>query len=263
MKPLLEGRVVVVMGAGPGLGHATALAVAQEGAAVVLAARSDRSLLDAQADIEASGGKAFAVRADMTQAADCRKLAETAVKTFGRIDGLVVVAYREPDQRTLAESEDDFSNWRPIVETNIFGALQVIKPVSAMMEKTGGGSIVIINSMTSDLPWPRITPYAASKAALASITRSLALEFGPKKIRINGMHAGGIKNEAAKAYLKFLAAQNGTTPEEEEAKACAENVLGFFPEPADYVGSILYLLSDMSRPVTGQALHVNAGRFMR
>jgi NAD(P)-dependent dehydrogenase (short-subunit alcohol dehydrogenase family) len=259
----LSNKVIIIAGAGPGVGHASAVMCAQEGADVVLAGRTLETLESVAADVREVGGRALTVVADITSAPDCARLADEAIKEFGHVDGLVVVAYRSADKKTMLESEDDFSNWQPIVEANVFGTLKIVKAVASRMVTQGtGGSIVIINSMASNQPWPMFGAYAGSKAALAGFTRNMAWELGTHKIRINGMHAGGIWNEPLKKHIQLVAERNGTTPEEELRKEEALCALGYVPPAEDYAGSVMYLLSDLSKPVTGQALHANAGRFM-
>lgn len=263
MRKLLEGRTIIVLGVGPAMGRATALICAEEGASVVLAARNSAQLEDICEEIESKGGNALAVPTDMTQAADCRRLVQAAVERFGRVDGLVTVAAMPEDNLLITECPDDLSNWRPIMDTNFFGTMQVVKQTIEQMERNGeGGSIVIVNSMTSQLPWERVLPYSASKAALAAATRALALEFGGKHIRVNSLHCGGILNDALFDNLDALAERNATTRDAVYQQIAGMNALGFIPTPEDHMGSVLYLLSDLSKPVTGISLHVNGGRFM-
>ncbi|MDG2003310.1 MAG: SDR family oxidoreductase [Novosphingobium sp.] len=263
MRKMLEGRAVIVLGAGPSLGHATAHMCCDEGASVVLAARSNDFIDGLAREVEDRGGTALPVVADMNDADDCKRLVGETLDKFGKVDGLVAIGYRPDDNKTITESEDDMSNWRPIVDTNLFGTLQVVKPVvEQMTSQEDGGSIVIINSMNSSMPWPRGLPYAASKAALAAATRTLAIEYGEHKIRVNSLHCGPILNDALLHALENLARERGTTRDEEYERIASMSALGFMPTPEDYMGSVLYLLSDMSSPVTGISLHVNAGRFM-
>lgn len=263
MRKMLEGRTIIVSGVGPALGHATSLMCTEEGASVVLAARTRETLDGVAKEIAEMGGESLSVVTDMNKVADCKRLVAETVARFGRVDGLVAIGYRPDDNKTLTESDEDLANWRPVMDTNFFGTLQVVKPVIEQMQRQEqGGTIVIINSMTTHLPWPRGLPYAASKAALASATRTLALEYGPKKIRVNSMHCGAILNAALYRSLDNLARRNGTTRDQEYEKIASMGALGFLATPEEYMGSVLYLLSDLSKPVTGISLHVNAGRYM-
>lgn len=263
MKKMLEGRTIIVMGVGPSLGRSTALMCAEEGANVVLAARSTTLLDEVASELAGKGGTSISVAADMNDAEQCKRVVAEAAARFGRVDGLVSVSHRAEDNKTITQCEDDLSNWRPIMDTNFFGTLQITKAViDQMVAQKRGGSIVIINSMTSNLPWPGLLPYASSKAALAAATRSLALEYGPNRIRVNSLHCGAILNDGLWDNLQHLATMNGTTKEEEYEKIAALSPLGSIATPEEYVGSILYLLSDLSSPVTGVSLHVNSGRYM-
>jgi NAD(P)-dependent dehydrogenase (short-subunit alcohol dehydrogenase family) len=263
MRKMLDGRVIIVMGVGPSMGRATALMCAEEGAAVALAARTRETLDSVAQEVGARTGTSIALPTDMNNAEDCKRLVAETVARFGRVDGLVSVGHRAEDNKTITECADDLSNWRPIMDTNFFGTLQVVKAVIAQMirQKTGG-SIVLINSMTAHLPWPGVLPYSSSKAALAAAARSLALEYGVHKIRVNGLHCGAILNDGLWNNLQFLAGQNGTTKEQEYGRIAALAPLGFIATPEEYMGSVLYLLSDLSKPVTGVSLHVNSGRYM-
>jgi NAD(P)-dependent dehydrogenase (short-subunit alcohol dehydrogenase family) len=263
MKNLLQDRVVIVLGVGPALGRATALACAGEGAKVVLAARSEAKMGEVAQEIAASGGASLSVVTDMLNADDCRRLVSRTVEAYGRVDGLVCVAYRHHDNSTIADSPDDLANWRPVMDTNFFGTMQVVKPtIEQMQRQDGGGNIVIINSLNTHNPWPRTLSYSASKAALAAATRSLATEYGPDNIRVNSLHAGVIFNDSLYITLDDMARRNGTTREQEVAKITALSPLRQQTTPEEYTGSVLYLLSDMSKPVTGISLHANAGRYM-
>jgi NAD(P)-dependent dehydrogenase (short-subunit alcohol dehydrogenase family) len=260
---MLEGRTVIVLGVGPAMGKATALMCVQEGASVVLAARKAEQLDLVAGEIEHMGGASLAVPTDMTRASDCQRLVEEAVARFGRVDGLVTVAAMPEDNLLITECPDDLSNWRPIMDTNFFGTMQVVRQtIVQMMRQDNGGSIVIINSMTSQLPWERVLPYSASKAALAAATRALALEYGPHKVRVNSLHCGAILNDALFENLDALAERNGSTRDEVYKQIAGLNALGFIGTPEQHMGSVLYLLSDLSEPVTGISLHVNSGRFM-
>lgn len=263
MENLLQDRVVIIMGVGPALGHATAMACVGEGAIVVLAARGEDMLAKVADEIGAMGGSSLSVPTDMTKAEDCKRLVDRAVETFGRIDGLVCVAYLHHDNTTITDCPDDLSNWRPVMDTNFFGTMQVVKPTIEQMRKQGtGGSIVIVNSLNTHNPWPRTASYTASKAALAAATRSLATEYGPDQIRVNSLHAGVIFNESLYITIDDMAKRNGTSREEELDRIVSLSPLRQQTTPEQYTGSILYLLSDMSAPVTGVSLHANAGRYM-
>jgi len=257
---LLKDKVIVIAGVGDGVGRSLALRATAQGARAVLVGRTASRLEAIAAEVRAQGGTAEPVICDLSSMADCRRVADTAMAKFGAIDGLAMVAYRPPDQKSLEECDDDFAEWREVMDFNVFATLNIIKAVSPKM--VSGGSIAIVNSMTSHLQWPLLAPYAAAKAALASYVRTLALEFGPRGIRINGMHAGGIANASAEAYIHLLAERFGRTVEEQRALNVATYPLGYLPPPDQYADALIYLLSDLSAAMTGQGMHVNGGHYM-
>src|SRR5689334_20100366 len=118
MQNLLPDRVIIVVGVGPALGHATAVACAAEGAKVVLAARSQDTMTAVADEIAQAGGPATCVVTDMSKPDDCRGLVERAVAAYGRVDGLVCVAYQHHDNTTITDCPDDLANWRPVMDTN-------------------------------------------------------------------------------------------------------------------------------------------------
>lgn len=263
MTKNLAGKTVIVLGVGPAMGRTTALMCAEQGANVALGARSEAMLHTVAKEVKAKGADCISVPTDMTNVEHCKRLIKETTARFGRVDGFVSIGYMPEDNKLITECEDDLSNWRPIMDTNFFGTMMLCKAVIEQMITQGsGGSIVIVNSMTTHLPWQRTLPYTASKAALASAARSLALEYGHHQIRVNNLHCGAILNEALWTNLDFLAGQRGTTKEEEYRRIAAMGALESIATPEEYVGSILYLLSDMSKPVTGISLHANSGRYM-
>src|SRR5688572_15629620 len=150
MGELLDGRVVLIAGAGPGLGRDCALICAEHGAAVVLAARSAETVGVIAEEVDDRGGEAITHVTDITSAGSCKSLVGAAIETLGHIDGLINVAYREPDHRTFEHSDDDFANWRAIFKVNLFGTLQTTKAALGPLKARRSGSIVMINSMAAE-----------------------------------------------------------------------------------------------------------------
>jgi NAD(P)-dependent dehydrogenase (short-subunit alcohol dehydrogenase family) len=254
---LLADKVAIVSGVGPGLGHQIALAFAREGSDVVLGARTESFLDEVAGKIEASGGRALAVPTDITNADDCDRIVARAVQAFGRVDCLVNCAFR-PDVFRLFE-EVDLTAWRKIFDVNVFGTLQMTKAVLGHMKARGGGSIVFVNSMVVRKVLPLQGGYAASKGALMTAAQVLAKELGPYKIRVNSIVPGWMLGPPVEGYLQMLAANNGTTRDDEYAKVAAEIPLGFIPSDEDCANAAVFFASDLSAVVTGQALDVNGG----
>jgi NAD(P)-dependent dehydrogenase (short-subunit alcohol dehydrogenase family) len=258
--PLLDQKVVVIVGVGPALGSACARLCAEHGASVTVAARTPNVVEPLVKELEGQGCRALGRTADITNVEDCQALVKATLDAFGRIDGLVNVAYAGPDQRSFEECDEDLGNWRDGFEVNVFGTLQMTKAVLPAM-RSQGGSIVMINTMSAELPSLGLGGYTGSKAALAAITRTLGLELGAYRIRVNGLHPAGILNDPAREHIQLLADRDNISYDDQYRRIVALYPLGYIPTSEDYAGTVVYMLSDLSRPLTGQAVHVNGGRW--
>lgn len=258
---LLQGRVAIVSGIGPGLGRDVALALAREGADLVLAARREESLAAVAKEVSALGRRVHTVPCDVTVAADCGRLAAEARDRFGKIDVLVNNAYH-PGTYERFES-DDLANWRPPLEVNLFGSLQLTQAVLPEMKARRQGSIVMINSMIVRRVLPTMIGYAASKAALLTAAEGLARELGAYGIRVNSVLPGYIWGPALEGYFKFQAGQRGVDPKVVYDEVAAGIALGRIPGSDEIAGAVVFFASDLSRVVTGQTLDVNGGHEMR
>jgi NAD(P)-dependent dehydrogenase (short-subunit alcohol dehydrogenase family) len=256
---LLENRVAVVSGIGPGLGQAIALAFAREGAAVVLAARSAPALEAVAESVRALGREAHAVPTDITQPADCRRLAESAHARFGRIDVLVNNAFTSAPYDTVEQARMD--DWRRIFDVNVFGSVELSQRVVPYMKAQGGGSIVMVNSMSIRVIEPRFGGYAASKGALLAATQTMAKELGAHKIRVNSVVPGYIWGPALEGYFRQLARERGVTPETIYSEIAARTALNHIPTSEEIADAVVFFASDLARPITGQSLDVNGGHF--
>lgn len=255
---LLEGKVAVVVGVGPGLSRASAILMAEAGADIVLAARREETMREVAREIETLGRRALCVPTDVSRAEDCRRLADRGGEAFGRIDILVVTSFYlgQPAPITAA----DFDDWRRVMDVNLFGAMEVSRAHVPQLRERGNGRIILVNSVQAWDPEPCMAAYAASKAALVSVTRSLAVELAPAGIRVNAIHPGLIMAEDVKAYIEQMAAARGLSYEDMYRTMTADEYrLGYIPGPEEIAGTVLYLASDLSRPVTGQSIGVNCG----
>ncbi|TMA69272.1 MAG: SDR family oxidoreductase, partial [Deltaproteobacteria bacterium] len=255
----LAGRVGIVSGIGPGLGRAIALALAREGADVVLAARTAPALEDVAAEVRAAGRRALAVPTDVTRPEQCRQLAEAAHGAFGRIDVLVNNAFRSGPYEPVEQSS--LEDWRKVFDVNLFGTLALCQAVVPFMKVQGGGSIVMINSMSMRVIEPRFGGYAASKGALLTAAQTMAKELGASGIRVNSVVPGYIWGPALERYFADLARQRGTTPEAVYAEVASRTAFGRIPTSEDVAAAVVFFASDLARAVTGQALDVNAGHY--
>ena len=253
---LMKGKVALVAGIGPGLGRESALVLAREGADLILAARSSQLIEELATEIEQLGRQALWQPTDITSAKACENLVANARERFGRIDVLVNNAFYTGELGSIMET--DLDDWRQVMEVNLLGAVATTRAVVPAMEGKGG-SIIMVNSLQAWGVVPGFGAYSASKAALESVTRAFASELGPRGIRVNGMHPGMILEEKLMRYFETVAEQKGCTPEEAYQESAAEAAMRYIPNAKEIAGTVLYLASDLAKPVTGQSIGVNAG----
>jgi NAD(P)-dependent dehydrogenase (short-subunit alcohol dehydrogenase family) len=256
---LLCDRVGIVSGIGPGVGRAVALAFAREGADVVLAARTAAALDAVAAEVRALGRRALAVPTDVAQATDCERLVDGAIAEFGRVDVLVNNAFLTHPWGPIESA--DFETWKRMLDVNLFGSLHLSRLVLPHMRRRGGGSIVMVNTMSMRVIEPNVGGYASSKAALLTATQTLAKEVGADKIRVNSVVPGYIWSEKMEAYFRHLAGQQGRSYEQVRDDVASRAALRRIPDSAEIADAVLFFASDLSRAVTGQALDVNAGHY--
>jgi NAD(P)-dependent dehydrogenase (short-subunit alcohol dehydrogenase family) len=256
---LLAGRVAIVTGVGPGMGRSIALRFAQHGASVVLGARNASRLEDVSAEIKELGGESLAVSCDIADPASCAALVQQAVDSFGTVDVVVQNAHHEGDWKSALDADAD--EWRRIMDINFFGALNLVQQaVPAMSE--AGGSIVLVNSGAAVRFPVNMGAYASSKAALAGLTRTLGLELGPRHIRVNGVFLGPVAGDNLFGLGQRAAHAAGLTLDEWIQVKASELPIGHLPTPDECAGSVLFLASGLSAPVTGQHLSVNGGQWV-
>ncbi|MEO8605318.1 MAG: SDR family oxidoreductase [bacterium] len=257
---LLKDRIAIVSGIGPGMGRDVSMALAREGAHVVLAARRADKLEEVAAEIRAAGRRALCVPTDIAKPEDSRRLVDAALQEFGRIDVLVNNAFKGGVEPPIADI--DLNEWRAVFDVNVFGTMQLTQAVIPSMRSQRGGSIVFINSMSMRVIEPRFGGYAASKGALMIAAQTLARELGPDKIRVNSVVPGYIWGAALEGYFKSLAKQQDTTPEAVYAQIASRTCLRHIPTSEEIADAVVFFASDLSRVVTGQALDVNGGHHL-
>lgn len=261
---LLAGRVALVSGAGPGLGRAAALLLAQHGADIALAARSADVLESVAAEVQATGARVVWRPTDITDPADCAAIVDLAVGELGRVDTLVNNAYRGGSGNLFADtftsSDDDI--WHSSIDTNLFGSLNMTRAAIEPMKRQGDGRVVMVGTMAVRDVRANQGPYAVSKAALMQATRTLSAELGRDGIRVNMILPGYIRGAAVEAWMERQATERGVPIDTVEADLASTTALGSIPTEEEIAGSIVWLASDLSLPVTGQAIDVNAGQWM-
>jgi NAD(P)-dependent dehydrogenase (short-subunit alcohol dehydrogenase family) len=257
---MLEGRVALVSGIGPGMGRDVSLLLARHGADVVLGARRRETSEAVAAEVRSLGRRAEVVELDITDADACAAAVATAREALGGPDILVNNAFQDANRKAFRDAPPD--EWRVTMAVNLRGPLQMTKAsVPAMIER-GGGSIVMINSMSTHRLEPTYGAYAASKGALETATKTLALELGPHAIRVNGVFPGYIWGDSVEWYFGYLGKKRGISGEDVYVEVADETSLKYLPHSSEIAGSVVFFASDLSKPVTGQSLDVNCGHWM-
>jgi NAD(P)-dependent dehydrogenase (short-subunit alcohol dehydrogenase family) len=254
---LLAGKVCVVSGVGPGLGRQAARALAAHGADVVLAARREANLEEVLAEVTALGARGLAVPTNIVDPDACAALMGAASDEFGGIDVVVNNAFRSDVFQSFEDV--DLAIWRKIMEVNLFGSLQMTRAALPYLRERGGGSVVNVASMVTRQPQPTQGGYAISKGALLTATRVLAYELGPSHIRVNAVVPGWMAGPSVDMYIEMTSSGRGVPAQEVIDELNARVPLGRIPSDADVAGAIVYLASDLSAAMTGQALDTNGG----
>ena len=244
----LSGRTAVVTGASKGIGAGIAKGLAAEGAAVVVNYASSKDGAEkVVAEIKGKGGKAIAVQGDVSKAADVKKIFAEAHQAFGRLDILVNNAGVYQFSPLEGITEEEFHRH---FNTNVLGVLLATQE-AARYFGDGGGSVINISSAVTELNAPQTAVYTATKGAVNSVTRVLAKELGPRKIRVNSINPGVVETEGTSAA--------GVIGSDFEKQLVAQTPLGRAGTPDDIAPVAVFLASDDSRWLTGDTLLASGG----
>ncbi|MGI9578887.1 MAG: SDR family oxidoreductase [Microthrixaceae bacterium] len=265
---MLADKVALVTGIGPGMGRDIALGLARQGADVALLARSERNVPEVADEVEALGRRAVRLQGSITSPEDCERVAAEVGDAFGgRLDVLVNSAFHAGEHVRFEDA--DLSRWTRPVHVNYLGTLGITQAVLPLLkaagESSGDARIVMVNTMSTQMIEPKAGSYAGSKAALGAVTKTLARELGEYGIRVNAVHPGYIWGDSVKIYLDWQAAErgDGATWQDVYDDLAAETALGYLPHSSEIAGAVTFFASPLARCVTGTALPVNAGHWMR
>ena len=258
---ILEGKTVVVTGVGPGLGGEVARLARRDGADVVVAARNEERLQGIAAELDPSGEHVLAVATDISESGAADALVAAAVDRFGGIDGLAQIAAYEPLGGVEGSDLDEFS---AAFEVNVLGSVRLVQAAVPAFRERGGGAVVLTGSQSSLKP-PRMRQagYAASKGALLSTTYQLADEFGPDHVRVNLVIPTYMWGPNVEMYVDYKADKEGVDRQVIIDEITANMCLPEIPADEDVAESVVFLMSDRARMITGQSLMVNAGELLR
>ncbi len=245
----LTGKTALVTGASRGIGRALALGLAQAGADLALSARDEALLQEVRAEVEALGRKAVVLPADVTDAEACVRLGEDAVRELGRLDVLVNNAGGSSYMGAFTDLR--FKGWEKTMRLNVDSIVHLSQVVGRHMIERGTGSVVNVASVAGLTATPSLAAYGASKAAVISLTKTLALEWGPSGVRVNALCPGWTRTDLNKDLWGN---------EELAAMMVANQGLKRWASVEEMVGPTVFLASDASSYVTGQALVVDGGQ---
>jgi len=249
----LKDKVAVVTGGGDGIGRAICELFAEEGAAVVIAEKNPDKGKQAAEQIARSGGRPHFTATDVADEASVVRMAAEAARVFGRVNVLVNNAAIFVLKGIDATPEE----WRQILDVNVMGPALVAKHVVPLMRKAGGGAIVNIASMSSFIAQPEFVTYNSSKAALATMTRCMALDLAPDKIRVNAVCPGTVWTQ----IVQRLTRERGMDRAAADAHPDwgGAHILKRIAEPREIAYAVLFLASEEASFITGSHLMVDGG----
>jgi NAD(P)-dependent dehydrogenase (short-subunit alcohol dehydrogenase family) len=256
--PLLQDKVVVLSGVGPGLGRALGAEAARMGADLVLVSRTERRLQKMAEVVEGHGRKALIVPTDITDEDQRQALVDQALAHFGRVDCLINNAFGIPPMDPI--STIPVEALRAANETNVFAPLR-LSALFADALSASKGSIIMLNSCVVFSSQPEYAGYKLSKGALEHLASSLATELGPRGIRVNSVAPSYIYEDVNKGYFDWLASEAGVTHDDIYAQKAAPTDLKRLASAEEVARAALFLASDLASAVTGQMLTVDCGEF--
>ncbi|MBS4022318.1 MAG: SDR family oxidoreductase [Dethiobacter sp.] len=249
---LLNNKVAIITGASSGIGRATALRFAREGASLVLAGRSEEALQEVAELVSAVGNAPVFKKTDVSSETEVKELIDLALSTYSHVDILCNNAGTTGDHLMNLEEQDSL-NWQQVYAVNVLGAVYATKHIAAHMKGRGSGSIVNTSSVAGIRSGAGSNAYSASKAALINFTQTSACDLGKFNIRVNAVCPGLIETKMTKFVFDY-ARETG-----KEAKLGSRCELRRYGRPEEIASVILFLASDEASYITGQAIPVDGG----
>ena len=243
---MLENKVALITGAGRGIGRAIAVALAKEGAQVIINYNgSEKKALEVKQLIEEQGGKAVTCQCDVSDFTACENMIRDVVAEFGHLDILVNNAGITRDGLIMKMKEEDFD---AVLNINLKGTFNTIRHSARQMLKQRSGKIINISSVSGILGNPGQANYAASKAGVIGLTKTMARELGSRGITVNAIAPGFVDTEMTEVL--------GDSVKE---AACRQIILGRFGKPEDIANTAVFLASEKADYITGQVISVDGG----
>lgn len=243
-----EGKVAMITGGGSGLGRATAIRLAKEGASVVITGRRENLLEEVCREIEAAGSEAIACHGDVSRDADCRKAVEDAVSRFGRLDVLVNCAGIHGGGTTVVEMDE--KDWDRVLDINLKGSFLAAKYAVAEMQKAGAGAVVNVSSICGMRGSNHGVAYQASKGGIVNLTRHMAVAHAPENIRVNCVCPGVYISPITEEWLSDPAIR---------AEVSRWHPMERIGDVDEIVAAIAFLASEEASFITGTILPVDGG----
>lgn len=258
---LLRDKILLICGAGPGMGRTVAVRAAREGAHVALMARTQATLENTAAIVANEGAAALCISADATDPAAVRGAVDQVLERFGRLD-ILIHSLLPPHllKRVLALADADLPEWKRSIEISIFGALVMAREAARPMVDAGRGSLVFVTATSAFQGYPGVSAHAAGKAGIHSLAQCLASELGPSGVRVNSVAVGvigGQTHELPPDMDDQMRADIGYAIDTSRV-ALRRN-----PSETEVADAVMFLASDASSGITGQILTVDGGRFFR
>ncbi len=253
----LKDQIAIVTGAGQGIGRASALALAAEGADVVVVDINESTLAETVAAVKAKGQRALGIRADLGSVSEIDRMVAESVAAFGRIDILVNNAAVTRRAYIMDLTEED---WDRIHRVNAKGVFFCLQRVAREMIPRRSGRIINIASVAGKgFPGTSNAIYAASKGAVISLTKTAAQQLGPHNINVNSVCPGIVRTALYEEIVKVMSQNEGLSIEAVEARAVAGVPLRRANEPEDIADMVVFLASPRARNITGQSYNVDGG----